>query len=322
MPAPAVDPTAIERGKALVDAGHTIKDAAAQVGVGYSTLTRYLSQMRHADERARERARERDVAHVAADIANTQPRLVVMRTIAERGPFKNLDALLDSLRGNSPPTLHWNSLAVTSLIWSMQKAGLVSLHQRQNGTVHDITATRNLYRSLGYPPGATGPRPRPRPNDMTDERNLPSVAPGGPVERVEPEPRRTTDRPLGEGGAYVGRDENLTVHSVGVDFTQPTIIPDETVEVARAVPPELVEFAAAVAEGLSADEFPILASLRERADNAAKARAAVALIEQAADLLPDADAGTALIEQAVRALDEYALSDVEAEYLRFAEGAK
>lgn len=297
--------------------GVSLHDAAIAVGVSARTASRRRAEI-DAIETSLRRANDAIEAEgVASEITLGSQRLRLARLIAEEGPFESVEALVLALgRGLSPDKKpHFDNIVKT--VWSLQRQGEVTFTQSSNspsrgshgasaGSLRRITALPALYRRLGmtekarsWPPTVPGPQPVHKVGkDFTDANRHGPVAIGGPVER------RYVDRPIPEPG-LVTPDDSTTVHPVGVDPTDHHTQPDETYEVpVIPVPPE----------------YPILAAIRDRVAAQRQAKEAADLILRAAELL-SADKAETLLDQAARLVHETALTDVEAEYLRFAEAS-
>ncbi len=313
-------------------AGESLHEAAIAVGVSTRTASRRRAEIEMI-EGALKRAEVRaEVSGVATDLVVASQRTLLARTIAEDGPFSDVGALIDAFGKRTTDDRRPVFDNVVKALWSLQKQGEITFSQSSNstpsrghhgpasGSLTRIRALPSLYRRLGiaetsrdWPPTVPGPQPVHKVGkDYTDANRHGSVAVGGPIER------RVVDRPIPEPG-LVTPDDSTTVHPVGVDPTDHHTQPDETYEV-----PEFdLDPGEPVPEpwttpGPEEPEFPILAAIRGRVEAQRKAKEAADLILRAAELL-SADKAETLLTEASRLVDETALTDVEAEYLRFAE---
>lgn len=292
--------------KAIVG-GASMADAAAAAGMGVSTIYQHKAQVMEFAAREREREHKQNRS-VALDVQSDSNKGRLARLIAIKGPFRDMEALASAF---PRPGESFRFDALVGSVWSLQKAGLVTFKQGRSprkgqhgdhlGGLLDITATQALADRYGR-------------SGLSE--NYPVELIGRP-EVVEPTPaERVTDHDI-----RVPREDPVVTHPTGRDPTNQHRLPTSTVggPVTIIKPGDTSQTVPVVVDVEPAiEEFPLLAALRARIARVERAREAARLVGEAAELL-DGDAQNALLATAVGLLDEVALTDVEAEYLRFAE---
>jgi hypothetical protein len=156
----------------LRDEGLGVIEIASRVGVSKQSVTRYSAPRQDTDS----------------------GRWRILRSVAENGPLD-----IDELTGFNPDIDHHNT---THLLYSLSKQGCVTFRESKNNgsgiRLERITSTRRGFRMIGMSVRPQSQElgdlhaPSIRPGDMSDFRNLPSVAPGGPVEHIRASVQKQT----------------------------------------------------------------------------------------------------------------------------------